>query len=151
MNPHIETLSHVGIQTSDLDASLKFYTEVLGLEEAFRLERDGRVTIIYLHATQNTFVELFAPRPDQAAPPKSHFSFEVADIDAAVEDILKRLPPESVIEVRLAGPPPQRGTDLAVRIHLVAPGGQRIQTDPPDLNLRAAQTDDGEPADDADL
>jgi catechol 2,3-dioxygenase-like lactoylglutathione lyase family enzyme len=129
MNPHIETLSHVGIQTSDLDASLKFYTEVLGLEEAFRLERDGRVTIIYLHATQNTFVELFAPRPDQGAPPKTHFSFEVADIDAAVEDILKRLPPESVRNAE-----PATGIDGSRLFNFFDPDGHRIefQQFPPD-------------------
>ncbi len=96
MNPYLKRLSHVGIRTSDLDASLKWYTEVLGLKEAFRLERDGRVVIVYLHLTQNTFIELFAPRPDQAAPPKTHFSIEVTDIEGAVQDILPRLPDLSV-------------------------------------------------------
>jgi len=56
MNRHIAALSHVGIYTSDLDRSLEWYTQVLGLEEAFRLERDGRVTIIYLHMTPGTFL-----------------------------------------------------------------------------------------------
>jgi len=129
MNPHIKTLSHVGIQTSDLDASLKWYTEVLGLKEAFRLRRDGRVVIVYLHVTQKTFVELFAPRPDQGAPPKTHFSFEVPDIDAAVEDILKRLPPESVRNREIT-----TGTDGSRLFNFFDPDGHRIefQQFPPD-------------------
>ncbi|MFQ5808943.1 MAG: VOC family protein [Armatimonadota bacterium] len=129
MNAHIKTLSHVGIQTSDLDASLKWYTEVLGLKEAFRLRRDGRVVIVYLHVTQHTFVELFAPRPDQAAPPKTHFSFEVADIDAAVEDILERLPAESIRNREIT-----TGTDGSRLFNFFDPDGHRIefQQFPPD-------------------
>jgi len=122
MNPYLKRLSHVGIQTSDLDASLKWYAEVLGLKEAFRLHRDGRVVIVYLHLTPNTFVELFAPRPDQAAPPKTHFSIEVTDIEAAVQDILPRLPGESVRKREIT-----TGMDGSRLFNFFDPDGHRIE------------------------
>ena len=96
MNPNISRLSHVGLQTSDLDASLEWYTKVLGLTPAFTLVNDGKPWIVYLHVTDTTFIELFAPRPGMGAVAKGHFSLETDDIDAAVADLLPRLPEYSV-------------------------------------------------------
>ena len=122
MNPHIRALSHVGIPTSDLDASLKWYTEVLGLDEAFRLERDGRIVIIYLHLTPGTFVELFAPRPDRPEPRHTHFSIEVEDIDAAVAHLKERLPAESI-----RNPDITTGMDGSRIFNFFDPDGHRIE------------------------
>lgn len=122
MNPHIRALSHVGVPTSDLDASLQWYTEVLGLAEAFRLEQDGRVHIIYLHVTEGTFVELFAPRPQWPKPPHTHFSIEVEDIEAAVADLRSRLPAESVRNGAIV-----TGKDGSRIFNFFDPDGHRIE------------------------
>ena len=122
MNPHITALSHVGIPTSNLDRSLKWYTEALGLEEAFRLERDGRVVIVYLHVTPGTFVELFAPRPDRPTPPHTHFSIEVEDMEAAVADLMERLPAESIRK-----PDITTGMDGSRIFNFFDPDGHRIE------------------------
>jgi catechol 2,3-dioxygenase-like lactoylglutathione lyase family enzyme len=119
---YIKRLSHVGLHTSDLDVSLKWYTEVLGLKEAFRLHRDDRVVIIYLQLTPETFIELFAPRPDGQKPPQTHFSIEVTDIEAAVEDLKKRLPPES-----LRKPDINTGKDGSRLFNFFDPDNHRIE------------------------
>ena len=56
----VKGLSHIAIRTRDLDESLRFYREVLGLEEAFRLrDEDGRTRIVYLWIAPGQFIELF--------------------------------------------------------------------------------------------
>jgi lactoylglutathione lyase len=123
LNPHIKRLSHVGVDTSDLEASVKWYTEVLGLEVAFRLYNpEGKLWIVYLHATPNTFIELFAPRPNQAAPAKAHFALQVDDIEAAVADLKQRLPPES-----LRKPDIGSGKDGSRLFNFYDPDGHRIE------------------------
>ena len=74
MNPNISRLSHVGLQTSDLEVSLEWYTKVLGLTPAFTLVNDGKPWIVYLHVTDTTFIELFAPRPGMGAVSKGHLA-----------------------------------------------------------------------------
>ncbi|NOY80463.1 MAG: VOC family protein [Kiritimatiellaeota bacterium] len=122
MNRHITRLSHVGIQTTDLGRSLAWYTHVLGLDEAFRLVRDGKTWIVYLHAAGQSFIELFAPRPGMDAPPHAHFSLQVADIEAAVTDLRKRLPPESSRHDEI-----MTGTDGSRLYNFFDPDGHRIE------------------------
>ena len=122
MNKHLRRLSHVGIATSDLDRSLAWYTRVLGLDEAFRLERDGKPWIIYLHLGPETFVELFAPRPDQPTPPHTHFSIEVEDVEAASEDLKRRIAPEQLPRDEII-----TGSDGSRILNFFDPDGHRIE------------------------
>ena len=121
MKPYITCLSHVGVQTSDLDVSLKWYTEVLGCKEAFRLERDGRIVIIYLHVSPTTFIELFAPKPNKEVP-HTHFSIQVNDIDVAVADLLPRLPESSIRKREI-----NIGKDGSSIFNFFDPDGHRIE------------------------
>lgn len=50
---------HVALRVSDVERSLRFYRDQLGLEEAFRLERDGKLWLVYVKLPDGTFVELF--------------------------------------------------------------------------------------------
>lgn len=122
MNAYVMRLSHVGVQTTDLDRSLAWYTQTLGLDEAFRLERDGQVRIVYLYVAGETFIELFAPRPGMGSPPHTHFSLQVADIEAAVADLRKRLPPESRRHDAII-----TGTDGSRIYNFFDPDGHRIE------------------------
>ncbi len=121
MNKFLRRLSHVGIHTSDLERSVQWYTQVLGLEEAFRLCRGDRPWIVYVHLTEDTFIELFAAREGQT-PPHTHFSIEVADIEAAVADLRERLPPESVCHDVII-----TGADGSRIFNFFDPDGHRIE------------------------
>ena len=58
--PVVEGLSHVAIRTRAIENSIKFYTEVLGLREAFRMYRDdGSLGTVYLFLTPGQYLELF--------------------------------------------------------------------------------------------
>lgn len=56
----IKNLGHIAIRSRDLDESLRFYKDILGLEEAFRLcGEDGKPYIVYLYIAPGQFIELF--------------------------------------------------------------------------------------------
>lgn len=122
MNRHLSRLSHVGIPTSDLARSLDWYTRVLGLDEAFRLERNGTPWIIYLHLGPETFVELFAPRADQPTPPHTHFSIEVEDVEAASDDLRSRIAPEQLPRDEII-----TGSDGSRILNFFDPDGHRVE------------------------
>ena len=50
----ITHLGHTAIRTRDLDASLKFYTEVIGLREAFRMCGDDGKPFIRMERDEKT-------------------------------------------------------------------------------------------------
>lgn len=76
-------INHIGIVVDDYDQALSFYTEDLGLSEAYTVERDGTTLLTYLQLNRETFIELIPARGDEARG-ITHFGIEVADIDAAV-------------------------------------------------------------------
>ena len=54
-------LSHAAIRTKNIPESIRFYTEVLGLEEAFRMNaEDGSLATVYLFLAPGQYLELFA-------------------------------------------------------------------------------------------
>lgn len=54
-------LSHVAIRTRNILESIRFYTEVLGLREAFRMHReDGSLGTVYLYLAPGQYLELFS-------------------------------------------------------------------------------------------
>jgi catechol 2,3-dioxygenase-like lactoylglutathione lyase family enzyme len=70
----ITDLGHPAFAAHDVDATLRFY-RILGIEEAFRLHHDdGALMLVYLHVSDERFVEVFpgGPPPD----PDRERSFE---------------------------------------------------------------------------
>jgi len=54
-------LSHVAIRTRNISDSIRYYTEVLGLREAFRMLReDGSLGTVYLYIAPGQYLELFS-------------------------------------------------------------------------------------------
>ena len=54
-------LSHAAIRTKNIPESIRFYIEVLGLEEAFRMNaEDGSLATVYLFLAPGQYLELFA-------------------------------------------------------------------------------------------
>lgn len=56
----IKGLSHIAVRCADLGESIRFYTKILGFEEAFRLcGDDGLPYLVYLWIAPGQFLELF--------------------------------------------------------------------------------------------
>ena len=56
----VSGLSHAAIRTRSITDSIRFYTEVLGLREAFRMVReDGSLGTVYLAMAPGQYLELF--------------------------------------------------------------------------------------------
>jgi lactoylglutathione lyase len=52
-------LNHVGLFVEDFDESLRYYTQTLGLREAFTIrDQAGNPTLAYLHIARDTFLEI---------------------------------------------------------------------------------------------
>jgi len=87
-------IGHAAYGVRNLDASLHFYADQLGLEEAFRLHRDdGSLWIVYLYAGDSSFVELF-PGDEAAGQPKGasykHLCLRVDDMTKTLADLQTR-------------------------------------------------------------
>lgn len=85
----ITGLGHIAIRTSNLMESLKFYTETLGLQEAFRMYDDaGAVNAVYVYIAPDQFIELFSNGVRPGLTGKDvigmcHICLQVPDINAA--------------------------------------------------------------------
>lgn len=59
-------LSHIGLSTRDMEASIRFYTEILGGEILMEIEEPkGTPWIVTVQYPDGTCIELFYPRPEQ--------------------------------------------------------------------------------------
>lgn len=119
----IVDLGHPAFACHDLDASLDFYAK-LGIHESFRLMRDdGSLMLIYLHITDDRFIEVFpnGPSPEERARKQSfmHICLAVDDIEAFVEEIRAK---GIVIDVE-----PKMGLDFNVQAWIADPDGNKIE------------------------
>ena len=79
-------IHHVALRVKDFEASVRFYSQVLGLVEKVRWN-DAPKRIALLDTGNGSYVELFesgtnTPKPEDAF---WHMAFRVADADAALE------------------------------------------------------------------
>ncbi|MDE2072871.1 MAG: VOC family protein [Alphaproteobacteria bacterium] len=92
---------HTMIRVKDLDASLKFYCDLLGLKEAHRMENEkGRFTLVFLAApddlelarkNQAPLVELtynWDPEDYQGGRNFGHLAYRVDDIYATCQRLM---------------------------------------------------------------
>ena len=89
------SLGHAAIRVRDFDRSLAFYVGQLGFQEMFRLDRDGRLWIIYLRITDDQYLELFDEgSTDRAAPTEvtglNHLCLTVDDLDGVIAQLAAR-------------------------------------------------------------
>ena len=116
-------IGHTAYGVKDLDASLRFYVDQLGLERAFTLSRDdGSLWIVYLYAGEGTFIELFPERepPVQAKGTSyKHLCLRLDDMSLTLDDLKKRgLDPLG---------PPSVGKDGNTQAWLRDPDGNLIE------------------------
>ena len=57
----IKGLGHLAIRARDIEETAKFYREIVGLKEAFRIHNleGGRLGIIYMYIAPGQFIEIF--------------------------------------------------------------------------------------------
>ena len=116
----ITGIAHICLTVSDLERSIAFYRDGLGLKPAFDFTRDGRRYGLYLHVGRRNFIELFEGELADAAPKQSfrHFCLEVYDIEEAVTALRQR-----GIEVS----DPKLGGDHSYQAWITDPDGNRIE------------------------
>ena len=56
---NIVGIGHIAIRVKDIDRTLDFYRDKLGFKEMFRLERDGRLWLMYLRVTDTQYHRAF--------------------------------------------------------------------------------------------
>ncbi|MBO7710246.1 MAG: VOC family protein [Lachnospiraceae bacterium] len=87
-------IGHMAITVSDMEKSIRFYTEGFGMKKAFDLARPetGEPWIVYLYIGKGQFIELFygGENPyswDEKDRAYNHLCFAVDDIQEAVARI----------------------------------------------------------------
>lgn len=120
----IASIGHVAIRVKDIDRSLAFYVGKLGFPEMFRLERDGRLWIVYLRITDDQFLELFPEAVGDQAPAEdtvglNHLCLTVTDIDV----VLAELNRSGIPLFR----PKTQGADRNLQAWIKDPDGNRIE------------------------
>jgi catechol 2,3-dioxygenase-like lactoylglutathione lyase family enzyme len=119
--PPIRGLAHVCYTVSDLERSVRFYTEVLGLTPAFEYYRPtGEKYGQYIHVGGRNFIELFVGNLAERAEgqPYRHLCLEVTDMDEAVAAFGARGVEVTNVKV---------GNDHSVQGWITDPDGNRIE------------------------
>ena len=120
----VSSIAHVAIRVKDVDRSLDFYVSKLGMREMMRLDRDGRLWLLYLRITDTQFLEVFPEGVGERAAEReavgfNHICLEVGDIDAA----LRELQTAGVALIR----DKQMGADGNWQAWIEDPDGHRIE------------------------
>jgi len=91
----ITGLGHLAIKVKDLDVSLDFWRDRVGLQEMHRLKRDdGTTWLVYLRITDLQFLELFPGAETDHAPGEEangvlHICLTIDDLDVEVARLAK--------------------------------------------------------------
>jgi lactoylglutathione lyase len=81
----VSSIGHVAIRIKDVERTLDFYVNKLGFQEMMRMDREGRLWIIYLRITDDQFLEIFPDGTGERAPERetvgyNHMCLTVPDI-----------------------------------------------------------------------
>jgi catechol 2,3-dioxygenase-like lactoylglutathione lyase family enzyme len=116
----IKGLAHVCFVVSNLDASVAFYRDALGMSLAFEFRNAaGARTGAYLHAGDRTFVELFAGHP--AASPGGSYRHICLEVDDVQEEV-RHLREHGIVAEGL-----KLGADRSWQAWISDPDGNRIE------------------------
>lgn len=88
----VSSITHVALRVKDIDRSLDFYVGRLGFKEMLRLDRDGKLWLLYLRVTDTQYLELFPDGEGERAAEReavgfNHICFEVPDIERTVAEL----------------------------------------------------------------
>jgi lactoylglutathione lyase len=91
----INGLGHLALKVKDLDVSLDFWRDRVGLKEMHRLKRDdGKTWLVYLRITDLQFLEIFPDAATDKAPGEEangvlHICLTIDDLDLEVARLEK--------------------------------------------------------------
>ena len=117
----ITGIAHACYTVTDLERSIAFYRDGLGMVPAFDfVNESGRRYGLYLHAGGRNFVELFEGQLGERAEGQSfrHVCLEVDDIQATVAELRER-----GVEVS----EPKLGRDQSWQAWITDPDGNRFE------------------------
>jgi catechol 2,3-dioxygenase-like lactoylglutathione lyase family enzyme len=117
----ITGLAHVCFTVRDLDRSISFYVDLLGMRHGFDfVNEQGRRFGVYLHVGGRNFIELFEGEPprEHAGGSFQHICLEVDDIEDTV-----RVFRDAGVEVGDVS----LGSDQSCQAWLRDPDGNRIE------------------------
>ena len=88
----VESIGHVAIRVKEIGATLDFYVGKLGFTEMLRMEREGKLWIVYLRITDTQFLEIFPGGTGDKAPEReavgyNHMCLTVPDIFATEREL----------------------------------------------------------------
>jgi catechol 2,3-dioxygenase-like lactoylglutathione lyase family enzyme len=121
----ITGIGHAAFRVRDLAQSLHFYCDLLGMERAFDIDRDGKPWITFVHLGDGQFLELF-PEPETAEDFSGnkgsyrHIQLEVDDLEQTISEMEGRGLPRT-------GNPPRQGRDGNWQYWLTDPDGNRLE------------------------
>jgi lactoylglutathione lyase len=126
VNPMFKRLGHAAFNTVDMDKSLHFYCDILGLKKLFELKDDkDQPWIVYLKIVDKQFIELFynakqgVDNNTSTVKGYNHLCLEVNDI----EEIANHLKNKGItLDVE-----PMQGKDLNYQCWVKDPDGNRIE------------------------
>jgi lactoylglutathione lyase len=123
----IKRLGHIAIRARDIEGTAKFYREVLGMKEAFRMynQEGGKLGSVHIFVAPSNYIEIF---PNGVKDPRSdhlteiglnHICFEVDDAAGCLEEVRGRGAP---IDVEL-----KKGFSRCLQFWTHDPDGNRIE------------------------
>lgn len=120
----VSSITHVAIRVKDVDRTLDFYINKLGFAELLRLDRDGRLWLVYLRITDDQYLEVFPDGqgddvPGPEAVGYNHMCLAVPDIEQAVAEL-------EAVGVPLIRPK-VKGADGNWQTWIADPDGHRIE------------------------
>lgn len=93
----VKGIGHAAMRAADAEKTAKFYKEILGFEEAFRMyQDDGTVGTIYLYLAPGQFIEVFSNGTKTCTPDDGyrighcHMCYVVEDVEKTAEELKSR-------------------------------------------------------------
>jgi len=88
----VSSIAHVAIRVKNIDTILDFYINKLGFSEMMRLDKDGRLWLVYLRITDDQYLEVFPEGEGDRASEReavgyNHLCLAVPDIHKAVAEL----------------------------------------------------------------
>jgi lactoylglutathione lyase len=119
----ISGIGHVAIRVKDIAQTLEFYVARLGFREMFRLDRDGKLWIVYLRITDDQYLEVFpdgeGERPDNNSVGYNHLCLVVSDMGRVLAELAAAGVP--LVQAR------KTGLDGNEQAWIADPDGHRIE------------------------
>jgi lactoylglutathione lyase len=118
-------INHVSISATDLDTSVRFYTEVFGMHRVANPDFGFPVAWLAFGEVQ---IHLF--ERDVEAPRSHHVAIEVDDMERIIREVQAR----GVGDTAVFGHWLYRLPDGAAQLYLRDPGGNLVEVDHPDAD-----------------